>query len=261
MNVELKVTLWAIACAYALFNSFIYSMSFWSVFDIDILQFASLTDLIPSIIYTLTLPFIMLVTILIFTELWKLLRIRIEITIHRLLSSYSLEESKVRHYSVLLTNIAFILIAFISLIILLLNTPDTPSSEKIPTKEIIKLAVPFFVTVFIIFLIVEKTSFIANVSYRRLIIFCLCSLPATSNFWAIINSQKILRGNNTFLVKSDSQCKSSPETKYRYISSISDKAFALSLKDGSICIFKYNHLELIPEKMAQFTEALDSRRL
>ena len=75
------------------------------------------------------------------------------------------------------------------------------------------------------------------------------------------NSTDILLGRHTLLVKSDTQCKSSDNTKYRYISSISDKAFALSLKDGSICIFKYNHLELIPEKKAQFTEALDSRML
>uniref|UniRef100_UPI001B30F21F hypothetical protein n=2 Tax=Enterobacterales TaxID=91347 RepID=UPI001B30F21F len=96
MNIELKITLWALACAYALGNSFIYSWTFWTAFDIDILQFASLTDLIPSIIYNLTIPFVIVVLAVIVAEVWIRLKTRIEEIIDAYLSSYIKNYEKVK---------------------------------------------------------------------------------------------------------------------------------------------------------------------
>ncbi|WP_148070658.1 hypothetical protein [Raoultella terrigena] len=97
-----------------------------------------------------------------------------------------------------------------------------------------------------------KTNFLSNVKAdRRLFIIIICIIPFICNIWAATNAYNIRHGKNTLIVQSDAQCNPSSETKYRYISSISEKVFALSLKDGSICVFKYNHLELTPENNAK----------
>lgn len=261
MNIELKITLWALACAYALGNSFIYSWTFWTAFDINILQFASLTDIIPSIIYNLTLPFIMVILAMICTEVWIRLQSRIEKIIDEYLSSYIKNYAEIKFYSRMLTSLIFAIIGIIAAIYSTKATTARSPSGEFPWLDVLKFSAPMFLTLIVIYLIIEKTSFFSSLKYRRLVIFCICLAPLVSYIWAVINSEIILKGKDTFIVKSDTQCKSTPETRFRYISSISDKAFALSLKDGSICIFKYNNLELIPESKKQFTRALDSKML
>jgi len=261
MNIEFKITLWALACAYALANSFIYSWTFWTAFDVNILQFASLTDILPSIIYTLTVPFIVVITSMIATNIWTKVNNKMESILDDVFGKYIKNYERVKFYSIILSALAFLIGIFIAAFSVIKSLPARPSSDPILIKEIVKLFLPLIITFVAIYFIIHKTSFLGTITYRNLLIFCICLLPVTSYVWAIGNSKDILRGRGTFLVKSDTQCKSSDNTNYRYISSISDKAFSLSLKDGSICIFKYNHLELIPEKKAHFTEALDSRKL
>lgn len=261
MNIELKITLWALACAYALGNSFIYSWTFWTAFDIDILQFASLTDLIPSIIYNLTIPFVIVVLAVIVAEVWIRLKTRIEKIIDAYLSSYIKNYEKVKLMSSLIASFIFAIIGVIGAIYSFKTIPPRPSSEDFPWLDVLKIGVPIPLTFFIIYIIIENTSFFSNIKYRRLVIFCLCIVPVTSYFWGVINSQKIKQGKNTFIVKSDTQCKSTPGTQFRYISSVSDKAFALSLRDGSVCIFKYNNLELIPEINYHYTVSLESKAI
>ncbi|MCZ2337457.1 MAG: hypothetical protein LC127_04515 [Chitinophagales bacterium] len=261
MNIEFKITLWAVACAYALANSFIYSWTFWTAFDVNILQFASFTDILPSIIYTLTVPFIVVISSMIATDIWTKLNNKIESMLDDVFGKYIKNYKRVRFYSAMLAAFLFMIGIGIVAFSLIKSSPERPPSAPLPIKEIIKLVIPFVITLAAIIFITTKTSFLETIKYRNLLIFCICLLPVTSYVWAISNSKDILMGKDTFLVKSDTQCKSSDNTDYRYISSISDKAFSLSLKDGSICIFKYNHLELIPEKKGHFTQALDSRKL
>lgn len=261
MNIELKITLWALACAYALANSFIYSWTFWTAFDVNILQFASITDILPSIIYTLAVPFIVVISSMIGAEIWTKLNNKIESILDDLFGAYIKNYKKMKFYSGILASAAFFIGLGIVIVSVVKSSPARLRWDPKLIVEILKFVIPFVITLVAIFFIMNKTSFLASIKYRKLLIFCICLLPITSYIWALANSTDILKGRNTLLVKSDTQCKTSDDTKYRYISSISDKAFALSLKDGSVCIFKYNHLELIPEKMAQFTEALDSRRL
>lgn len=261
MNIELKITLWALACAYALVNSFIYSWTFWTAFDINILQFASITDILPSIIYTLTIPFIVVILSMIGNEIWVKLNNKMESILDDLLGSYIKNYKKIKSYSIILVFIIFCIVIGVAVVSIFKSLPAGQPSDPTAIKIILKFVIPFIIAFSAIYFIIFRTAFLAMIKYRRVLIFCICLLPVTSYIWAMANSTDILLGRHTLLVKSDTQCKSSDNTKYRYISSISDKAFALSLKDGSICIFKYNHLELIPEKKAQFTEALDSRML
>lgn len=261
MNIELKITLWALACTYALVNSFIYSWTFWTAFDINILQFASITDILPSIIYTLTIPFVVVILSMIGNEIWTRLNNKIESMLDDLLGSYIKNYKKIKFYSRILASIALCIGLGVAAVSIAKSLPKGPPADPIAIKSILKFIIPFIITFAAIYFIIHKTAFLGTIKYRRVLIFCICLLPITSYIWALANSADILKGRNTLLVNSDAQCKSPDKTKYRYISSISDKAFALSLKDGSICIFKYNHLELIPENKAQFTEALDSSKL
>ncbi len=261
MNIELKITLWALACAYALVNSFIYSWTFWTAFDVNILQFASISDIIPSIIYTLTIPFILVILSMVSNEIWVRFTDKVESIIDDLLGSHIKNYNKIKSTAIILTPFIFCIVIGVACILIVKSSPARLPSDPIEIKKILKLVTPFIIAFIAIYFIIFKTKFLSPIKYRRVLIFCICFLPVTSYIWAIANSTDILLGRNTLLVKSDTQCKSSDNTKYRYISSISDKAFALSLKDGSICIFKYNQLELIPEEKAQFTEALDSRML
>lgn len=261
MNIELKITLWALACAYALGNSFIYSWTFWTAFDINILQFASITDIIPSIIYNLILPFAFLIFSVIAAEIWARIKEYIEGIIDHCLSPHLKNYEKIKFVARVLISVMAGIGAIIALIYSTKNASERPSTDNLPWLELIKLVILLAVTMFVCHSIIFKTSFLAKVKYRILIMICICFAPTASYLWAVINSNKIINGKDTFIVKSDTQCNSSPDIQLRYISSISDKAFALSLKDGSICIFKYNTLELIPESKKHFTVALDSKSL
>jgi len=261
MNIELKVTLWALASAYALGNSFIYSWTFWTAFDINILQFASITDIIPSIIYNLILPFAILVLSVIVAEIWVRLKENIGKIIDNYLSPYLKNYEKIKLYARILATVTLVIVALIAVIYNNKLPSDLSSTSKFPWLEFSKLIMFVTLTFIIIHFIIFKSSFLSDFRYRMLIIICIGFAPTASYVWAIKNSHAIINGIDTFIVKSDSQCKSSPDTQLRYISSISDKAFALSLKDGSICIFKYNTLELIHESKKNFTVALDSKVL
>ncbi len=261
MNIEFRITLWALACAYALGNSFIYSWTFWTAFDINILQFASITDLIPSIIYNLILPFAIVVLTVVSSDIWVRLNEKIETILDGYLSPYIENYDKIKIYAGTLTSIIFAIAGIIAAIYSTKSLQERVSVESFPWLEVLKLLIPIVLIFGITHFIIAKTTFILDIKYRTLIIFCICLVPAASYFWAVMNSKKIINGKDTFLVKSDTQCKSTPDTQFRYISSISDKAFALSLKDGSVCIFKYNTLELIPESKKHFTVALDSKAL
>jgi len=93
-----------------------------------------------------------------------------------------------------------------------------------------------------------KTNFLVSLKRkRRAAIIIICLIPFICGSWATKNAYNIIHGNDTLLIDADTKCNSAMGTQYRYISSLSDKAFALSLKDGSICVFKYNYLKLTPE--------------
>lgn len=79
----------------------------------------------------------------------------------------------------------------------------------------------------------------------------LCFMPVFFLSRGVFEGDKILAGENTFLVESNSLCSSKENDKYRYIDVMADKAFALSLKDNSICIFKFENLKLIRENKSQ----------
>ncbi|MEX6047809.1 hypothetical protein AB6G44_03015 [Enterobacter hormaechei] len=245
MNIELKITLWALACAYAIGNSFIYSWAFWSAFDINILQFASVTDILPSILYTIAIPSIAVIISFAIAELWERLKKKFKDTFESAISKKIKYYEDIKYYAILTFNISSIIV-FTFLTYKLHKEKN--NSEPFPIDIYLQAGIPALVCMLAVLVIFHKTNLFDNLKIpRKFAIFIFCFIPTVCYIWGYISSQQILNGKNTLLVKSDGQCKSEPTTQYRYISSISDKAFAMSLKDGSICIFKYNFLSLIPE--------------
>jgi len=98
----------------------------------------------------------------------------------------------------------------------------------------------------------------------RLVIFALfISMPIFVYSVADEQADLILKGVNTLVITSKVDCDSKQGERFRYISTVSDKTFALSLKDGSICIFKYSHLRLEAEdkiKLIPISSSLPANR-
>lgn len=258
MNIEYKITLWAMACAYALVNSFVYSWAFWSVFDINILQFASFSEIIPSILYTIAIPCIIVIIAFSAVNLWEHYFDQINDAFERHITS------KIKHFENI-KNISLLLVVIINLVAsgysLFQSYSDPAPAPEFPWGEFFKAIIPLAIASLAIYFISKKTNFLMELKIgRKLAIFVICFIPVACYLFGYINSTKIINGKDTLLVESDGQCKSTPDTQYRYISSISDKAFAMSLKDSSICIFKYNSLKLTPEKSPLKLEPLDSNR-
>lgn len=257
MNIELKITLWALACAYAIGNAFIYSWSFWSAFDINILQFASFSDIFPSILYTITIPCIVAVIGLASADLWEKLKSK----------TYSMIENeiaaRIKYYVVvkklvkITSGITITIFSCILLIALYFSQKKHTSFEEFASSDIGQVVIPMLISFAAIFLILKKTSFLKELKItRQFWIIIICFIPSVCYIWGHVNSRDIKKGVNTFLIESDGKCKSRPDVKYRYISSISDKVFAMSLSDNSVCIFKYDSLKLTPERAFTNMKAL-----
>lgn len=245
MNIEYKITLWALACIYAIGNSFIYSWTFWSSFNINILQFVSFSEVIPSILYTVLIP--CGIMILMFTSInhWDKNHPPKNNNNNELTGN----KSKIKKTSFTLFKVLFVIGIFYNFVQELNSLKNMFSTDKdlfwVTIRTFIGITIVYAATDFIDY----KTNFLLNFkTERRLIITILCIIPFICNVWAETKSYNIIHGKDTLLVQSDTQCNSTSKTKYRYISSISEKAFALSLTDGSICVFKYNYLKLTQEK-------------
>lgn len=253
MNLELKITLWALTCIYAIGNFFIYSWTFWSAFDINILQFASFSETLPSILYTIAIPFTGVIIAFTAVDLWGYLKVKLEHSLDTQMSAkfenYKVFKSKAMY----VTNALMVIGCIISIMVLYMSDKASPSSETFPWSDFIHGCIPLIISLVTTYFLIKETTFLSSLNFARtLIIFIICFMPSASHYWGLVNSKQIINGVKTFIVQSDGQCKSSTDTHYRYISSISDKVFALSLTDSSICIFKYNSLKLTPESSLRY---------
>lgn len=259
MNIELKITLWALACAYAIGNSFIYSWAFWSAFGINILQFASFTDILPSILYTIAIPCIAVSIGIVAADFWEKFKTQAYSIIENEFATRFKYYHDIKNIFLISVSAITAIIGVIGSIALYKSDKESAAIESYPWNDIIQVAIPFIISVLSFWLITKKTTFLNELKLaRKLVIIIICILPVVSYLWGYINSTKIINGRETFLIESDGKCKTSTNSKYRYISSISDKVFALSLSDGSVCVFKYNSLQLTPEQPVNNMNALSS---
>jgi hypothetical protein len=134
----------------------------------------------------------------------------------------------------------FITIIFLGSIIYLLCSDDELKR---------RIGIGFILSALVFFFIPEKESILKILpgKNKSLLFGIICYLPTIFFSKGVYNGEEILNGKNSFLVESNSKCTSSNSTKYRYIDTLSDKVFAMSLADNSICIFKYDYIKLSRE--------------
>lgn len=233
MNIRINIYSWATLSAYAIINGLIYSWLFWSKFEINVLQYVAINDLLPSIIFLLTLPVILLIILFILMYYWEkingiILNGYFAIIKKHFVPLRPYNLSKLYKY---ITSTG----AVITLIILLITGPNE-----------LRLMLMFCMALIALHHVaLRKTNILIECGeYRNTILMILMTIPIITFALAEYNAKNILKGVNTFLVTSDSPCTTDKQMQYRFIAAISDKAFALSIKNGSVCIFKYNYIKL-----------------
>ncbi|WP_165730815.1 hypothetical protein [Enterobacter hormaechei] len=262
MNIELKITLWALACAYAIGNSFLYSWSFWSTFDINILQFASFSDIFPSILYTIAIPCIVAIIGFASVDFWERLKSQAYTILEKEIAARIKYYEDLKKVAIIFSSTAMGIAGVILLITFYISNKKIISVQAFASSEVGQILIPILISFAAIFLITKKTNFLQELKItRQLAIIIICFIPSVCFIWGQVNSKNIKNGVNTFLIESDGKCKSHDNVKYRYISSISDKVFAMSLTDNSVCIFKYDSLKLTPEKRVDYMNALPSNNI
>ncbi|HDZ8014066.1 TPA: hypothetical protein RUS85_004733 [Citrobacter amalonaticus] len=250
MNLKINFYSWAAFSAYSIFNGLIYSWAFWNKFDINILQYTSIQDLLPSIIFLIALPIAVLILYFIFMYYWNKINDRIwKITFKAIHSIYLPSRPyNLKKILDLFQNVTIIIGTVLVLILV-------PNSIRITIAIILGLLAIYK-------LIQLRTTFLSELGeYRNVALLILATIPAIIILLAEYNADKILSGKDTFIVKSDSSCTSDSNNNYRYIASISDKAFSISTIDGSICIFKYNYLKLTREKATEVKDEIPVNRI
>jgi len=246
---------------YSILNGIIYQWSFWGNFEINIMQFISINDLLPSIAFSVALPITFLVLYTFLMSLIvesKLFNKTIDFISDQDLNSKASDiiltsEIKKNKTSFFRSNFLYVVlfivcvIALTFLVLLYYKNPD------IGLKNIIMIGVCYSLGT-----ILYKSENIRRSLGKHFmpIIVIISLIPFIMVASGAVNARKIQKGEDTFIVKSEEACSKNKNEKYRYIANISDKAFAYSLTDNSICIFKYNSLLLTKEKKPKNAEPI-----
>ena len=213
---------------------FLYLYGFWNTVDINIMQFLSISDVIPSIILPtiLTFPSIIILGVLYGLTYYSNNTIKTistqvnnkENTSHLIVKSYTIS----------------IIILFITMVICLIILMVSFGSPIVTG-----------VAIFILFISVgmylrDRTNFLLELPFGRgFILFMLSFFPVVMYFYGISNANKTLYGEEYFIVQMNPPCSTDENEKFRYLSAMSDKVFSISEKDDSICVSKYNSVKLI----------------
>lgn len=220
--------------AYLLTCGSLYLWGFWLHFDLNILQFVDVSDIVKATI----LPMITSLCIMAIQSATNFINNPSSATSRELWNAGGGYRAPIY-----LQYAFFSFIAITTLIGFITSFISGTKAEK------------YFVIGFILmgglyFWILIKTRVL--VEYKRTraaILIAILGMPLVFMQKGIRDAQDVLKGNNTFLVQSDNQCVSKENSeKFRFIGNLSDKGFAYSLKDQSLCIFKYEYIKLTKEK-------------
>lgn len=233
MNIKPDLASWATISTYAIGNGILYSWSFWSVFNINVLQFVSAYDLLPSVLFVLAIPAILYVSYFFISTLL----LDHSVKISEIYKDTSLP--KWVKTSIVTIIILSYLIGFISLTYVYKHT------EGYLRTAVILLGISF--TALFIVTSKNKSIFSEFGSFRVPLLAFFIVTPVFIYAFASFKASNVINGAETFIVSSDSPCTQNTKMHYRYIASISDTAFSISLEDNSLCIFKFQYLQLVPE--------------
>lgn len=218
--------------AYLIANGFLYSFIFWQGFNINILQYVSPYDLLPSILFLLILPLLFVVFY------FGLIALIIPFN-ERLDRIFNKKQSKT--YRIVKIALSLIIRTSAILYTLYLVFFNTGLDRQ--------MGVLFIVAFIVLKLTYKKiTLFSDKGNMRDVYLGAVIILPLIIYMIAFYRVDGIKKGIHSYIVTSDSDCTKAEGDSFRYISSIGDKAFAYSLSDNSLCVFKYNYLHLKDEE-------------
>ncbi|WP_417654521.1 hypothetical protein, partial [Klebsiella oxytoca] len=72
MAITVKALSWTSFTAYAIANGLIYSWSFWRAFDINVLQYSAINDLLPSILFSIIIPILLIIAAILISYAYSL---------------------------------------------------------------------------------------------------------------------------------------------------------------------------------------------
>lgn len=236
MKIKINSLSWIMIYSYFIANGLLYSFLFWQGFEINILQYVSPYDLLPSILFILIIPILCLALYFAITAMLIPINEKIDAFFERH-SSTSYRKTK------LIFNAA-LQIFCVSVSFALLIFSKTDFSRQVGIVALVSLG--------IMTLIREKTEIFSDAGKMRdLYLAVLLAIPISIFAYAHYEVELIKKGTKSYIVESDSDCTNEKNNKFRFIASIGNKAFAYSLKDDSLCVFQYNYLHLIDEKKSK----------
>lgn len=249
MNNQIKIFSLTTFSIYSVINGIIYQWSFWDEFNVNIMQFMSINDLLPSIAISIALPVAILAAYSCFMSI---------IFSHRVFGKiFNVKKGDCPSNQVEMLNSIQITIpssskkenVFIAMFVVICVIAICVYSAHLYStgnfKETVMFAVACLIMIFLIKTEVIINS-LGNYAFQSILIISL--MPHLMCASGIVNAERIQNGKNSYIVKSASICKKENKNeKFRFIANVSDKAFAYSLSDKSICIFKYDTLMLIKE--------------
>lgn len=238
MKLKFNISLWALFSTYVIANGLLYSWAFWSTFKINVLQYVSIYDLLASIIFLVASP------LAIFICYSILVRIGFSSSVSAIAPAM---RTKPRKLISLALDIATILFYYFIAI-----------SAYIESTGYRKIIISFLILLPVMIILINNTTTILKdkLPFNNVVLSIAIITPLFLFMNAKSQADDILNGRDTFIIQSDSPCLSG-ET-YRYISTVGDKAFAISLKDNSLCVFKYNFVKLFEEKTSTVVSAIPS---
>ncbi|WP_234116673.1 hypothetical protein [Citrobacter freundii] len=220
--------------AYLLLLSVSYLWGFWGHFDVNILNFIGVTDIIKSVIWPMIIALVL-----------YLIQVALNVFNGPKANSTVGFSEKTKHEKVQIT------IQYSYLILMLLSSFVGAAYNYIVGTQMQKyVSIAWPLSFLVCFLIYRSKELLEYIPFKNKAIVCgiICFLPYIFLSRGVYEGDRIKSGKNTFLIESNSICTSDKNNKYRYIDALADKAFALSLKDNSICIFKYEYIKLIKEQ-------------
>lgn len=226
MELKKKILSLTSLSIYSILNCMIYLWVFWGFFNVQIMDFISINDLLPSVAITIAAPaFIYIIYVF---------------TINKIISKNSEKIKKHLTHKIPKTKIKTspvsigLAIAFIPICYNLFHAP------ALTLKFIFFVVLSFF----IIELLVKNEHFSMEFgTYSRQLRIIIGSTPMLMFISAAFNATTILEDKTPSIVESNSPCLKK-NVDYIYIGTVSDKAFAYSKNDKSICIFKFDYLKI-----------------
>ncbi|EKM6459009.1 hypothetical protein PU850_003520 [Cronobacter dublinensis] len=226
-----------IISTYCLFLSVAYLWGFWGHFDINILNYIGVSDIIKSAVWPMIIATIMYF-IQVALNIFNGPKSNPAVKFADMPKSEKIEHVIGYSYMILMLGI----VVFGGIYALITGS------------KMVKYAVfGWILSIVLCYVISKNKELMEHFPSKNKALACgiICFLPSIFLSRGVSEGERIISGKDTYLVESNALCPNSANNRYRYIDVLADKAFAISINDGSICIFKFEYLKLVKENTPQ----------